>query len=240
VSSESTARAATAPIETPSAGALRAAVTLTLQTRHAQRLVQGRSRANGKPDIIGLLGFAHLLRPIWHAARADDPYADAWLLTVHGALESAWFEIEAAEQGLTAALQQLPALDVCAPVSQSPVRVVLQFGNPYAFRGARLLSRYDGLVRTALGAQHLGMLAAAECARLLHAGGRAVRRAFQSPVGFRTTGVDRRAIAQGTARAQQARDLLGALPDDVLEGTRRAPYAPVIVEQGPRAEVEPQ
>ena len=49
---------------------------LTLQTRHAQRLLRGRPAGAGKPAIIGLFGFAERLRGIWQGARLDDPYAD--------------------------------------------------------------------------------------------------------------------------------------------------------------------
>jgi hypothetical protein len=55
---------------------------LTLQTRYAGRLVKGRQGAADRPPITGLLGFANLLRAIWHGARADDPYADWWLVKV--------------------------------------------------------------------------------------------------------------------------------------------------------------
>ena len=48
---------------------------------------QGAAAASAeKPAIIGLLGFANLVRTIWHGARADDPYADWWLLQVHEAM----------------------------------------------------------------------------------------------------------------------------------------------------------
>ena len=60
---------------------------LTLQTRQAQRLVKGRSYSADRPAIIGLIGFANLVRSVWHGARADDPYADWWMLKIHEALE---------------------------------------------------------------------------------------------------------------------------------------------------------
>ena len=52
-------------------GVLRGGATLTLQTRQAQRLVKGRGYTAEKPAITGLIGFANLLRSIWHGARAD-------------------------------------------------------------------------------------------------------------------------------------------------------------------------
>ena len=64
-------------------------MTLTLETRQAQRMVKGRPGTADKPAIMGLIGFANRLRVIWHGARADDPYADWWLVKVHDALDVA-------------------------------------------------------------------------------------------------------------------------------------------------------
>ena len=58
--------------------------------------------------------------------------------------------------------------------------------------------------------------------------GRQVRRALQSAVGYRFVGVTRLDVVQGTAKAQQARDVMGELPEDILAGTSRAPYAPAL------------
>ena len=73
----------------PTLGALRGQAWLTVQTRQAQRLIQGRNGSEEKPAIIGLVGFADRLRLIWHAARSDDPYADWWLIKIDEAIEQA-------------------------------------------------------------------------------------------------------------------------------------------------------
>lgn len=213
----------------PRPGVLRGGATLTLQTHQAQRLVKGRGYSAEKPAIIGLIGFANLLRSIWHGARADDPYADWWLLKVHAALEQAEQTIAACEQELTVQLATLDALEVVAPVSVKPVRVPLHFSNPYAFRAARLLGAYDSLARTALSVRHIGLMPRDEVERALHLGGRQVRRALQSAVGYRLLGVTRGELAHGTHQTAAASAAMGELPDDVLSGERRAPYAPRIV-----------
>jgi integrating conjugative element protein (TIGR03761 family) len=212
------------PEERP--GVLRGGATLTLQTHQAQRLVKGRGYTADKPAIIGLIGFANLLRSIWHGARYDDPYADWWLLKVHAALELAEQELVAAEQGIATRFEALGSLEVTAPTSVKPARVALNFSNPYAFRAARLVGLYDALVRRVLSARHVGLLAREEAERALHLGGRQVRRALQSAVGYRFLNVSRGDLEQGTAKAQQAREALGEPPEEVLTGAQRAPFAP--------------
>ena len=220
-------------------GVLRGGATLTLQTRQAQRLVKGRGYTAEKPAIIGLIGFANLLRSIWHGARADDPYADWWMLKVHEALELAEQELAATEQAIATQFQAMGAIEVAAPTSSKPARIALNFSNPYAFRAARLVGLYDGLVRTVLSAQHVGLLSRDEAERALHLGGRLVRRALQSAVGYRFVGVTRLDVEQGTAKAQQAGDVMGELPEDILAGTSRAPYAPAVAIAATPAATDP-
>lgn len=209
-------------------GVLRGGATLTLQTRQAQRLVKGRGYTAEKPAIIGLIGFANLLRPIWHGARADDPYADWWMLKVHAALELAEQALIADEQIIATQFQAMGAIEVAAPASIKPVRIALNFSNPYAFRAARLVALYDGVMRTFLSAQHVGLLSRDDAERALHLAGRQVRRALQSVIGYRFVGVTRLDVTQGRVRAQQARDVMGELPEAILAGTSRAPYAPAV------------
>lgn len=210
-------------------GVLRGGATLTLQTCQALRLVKGRAYTARKPAIIGLLPFSNLLRPIWHGARADDPFADWWMLKVHDALESAWLELDGAQQEIAARLQAMEAIEVALPASLKPVRVALNFSNPYAFRGAHLISAYDRLARAALSARHVGLVTGEEAERVLREGGRPIRRAFLSPLGYRFTGVTRQDLEAGTAKARQAKDAMGEVPHDVCTGARRAPHAPSIV-----------
>lgn len=216
------------PEERP--GALRGGAVLTLHTRQAQRLVKGRSHSAAKPAIIGLIGFANLARSVWHGARADDPFADWWMLQVHEALVQAEKALSQLALGMASCSSGMSALEVAPPSSVKPARVILNFSNPYAFRAAHLIGVLDGLTCKVLSARHVGLLTRDDAGRLLQQAGREVRRALQSPVGYRFLGVTRRDVAQGTAKASQAREAMGELPDDVLTASRRAPHAPAVAQ----------
>lgn len=207
-------------------GALRGVVTLTLETHQAQRLVKGRPGNADRPAIIGLIGFATLLRTIWHGARADDPYADWWLVRVHDALETVDQLLQRSLAATQDELAATAAIQVTPGASVKPVRTPLRFSNPYAFRAARLLTVYDQLVRATLTARHVGLLTRKETERWLAQYGREVRRALLSPVGYRQTGITRSDVRQRTARVAQAAAQMGEVPEDVLSGRQRAPYAP--------------
>ena len=197
-----------------------------MQTHHAQRLIRGRPAAADKPVIVGLFGFADRLRGIWLGARQDDPYADWWLLKIQDALAAAEQLIQAEQAALAERLEALPALEVRVATSWKPYRTPLRFANPYAFRGAKLLADYDELARGLLTARHVGLMEAGDAERLLGRCAGKVRGLFCLPQGYRFLGIDRETLAQGTAKAEQARQTMGEVPEDVLSGERRAGLAP--------------
>lgn len=207
-------------------GVLRGQTWLVVQTRQAQRLIRGRNGAADKPAIIGLVGFADRLRVIWHAARSDDPYADWWLIKVHEALERVRERIGNERTALNVQLQQLTALEVAVAESMKPYRIALQFANPYAYRGARMIAEYDTFVRTVLTAHHVGLLDGPSMEGLLNACARRIRGALAVPQGYHFLGLDRAAMQRGTANAGRARQLMGEVPDDVMSGARQALLTP--------------
>ena len=216
-----------AAIKTPvMPGSLRSEVTLTLETRQAQRLVSGRARRADRPAIIGLIGFAGLVQAIWQAAKADDPYADWWLIQIDEALTAVETVLLIAQRDVDAQLQAIPALRVIAGASTQPVQTALQFSNPVSYRAAGLVARYDRLVCGLLTAQHTGCVGAPETHRCLAAAGRQMRRALLSPVGYRSLGITRESVRQQTPDAQVAQARMGVLPEVVLSGAARASQAP--------------
>ncbi len=207
-------------------GVLRGQVWLSVQTRQAQRLIRGRNGSADKPVIIGLVGFADRLRVIWQAARSDDPYADWWLIKVHEAIERVRDLIKIEQTALDTQLEQLTALEVNVAESLKPYRIALQFANPYAYRGAQMIAEYDTFVRTLLTAHHVGLLSGASMESLLNSCARKIRGAFSVPQGYQFLGVDRVTMIQGTAKASRARQLMGDVPEAVLNGTHQAPFVP--------------
>ena len=207
-------------------GALRGQVWLTIQTRQAQQLLRGRNAALDKPAIIGLLGFADRLRIIWQAAGNDDPYADWWLIKIHEAIDAAGRSIHNGQKALDDVLIQASGMDVTIAGSLQPCRVPLQFANPYAYRGAQLLSAYDTLVCTALTARHVGLLDNETSDSLIRRGARKVRSTFTRPQSYRLTGIDRGNLRRGGGRTHDARQAMGDVPNDVMSGERHALLVP--------------
>ena len=207
-------------------GALRGQVWLTIQTIHAQRLFQGRAATAEKPPIVGLVGFANRLRVIWQGARNDDPYADWWLIKIHEAIEVAGDSIRSSQVDLEKLLEQMDAMAVDVATSQRPYRVPLKFANPYAYRGAKLLAEFDKLVCMALTARHIGLLDGQASEDILKASARKVRSIFMIPQSYRLLKINREQVRKAMGRSHEARQLMGEVPGDVLNGERQAPLVP--------------
>ncbi len=207
-------------------GALRSEVWLTLQTRHAQQVFSGRRPSAEKHYIIGLTRFGAILSQIQVCVYADDPYADWWLVKVEEALQQASHEVQVLRQAVEQRLSDTPGMEVKIAESLNPVRVPLQFRNPFAYAAARILADFDVLVRGVLTARHIGLMDRREAERCIVLGRRALRRVMGTALGYKYEGVKRHDVYEGNAKAQQAEARMGELPPEVLEGKRRARHAP--------------
>ena len=214
------------PPEADAPGVLRGDVWLTVQSWHAQRLISGRGATLDKPAIIGLVGFADRLRVIWNAARADDPYADWWLIKIDAALKRARQRIKQECEALDTLIKTHSTLRISVAGTDKPYRVQLQFANPYAYWGAHVVAEFDTAARTILTARHVGLISGADAEASLRGCSGAIRALFAVPQGYRVYRINRDAVAHGEDAAKSAAERMGELPSDVLSGEHVAALAP--------------
>ena len=207
-------------------GALRGQVWLSLQTRQALQLVRGRNAARNRPAIMGLVPFAQRLRLIWQAAREDDPWADWWLIRIHEAIEAGARHLQDHTTELEALLARDPAMEVAVARSARPSRVSLQFANPYAYRGARLLAQFDALVCLVLTARRVGLLDSEASHQVIRSAGHKLRSIFTAVHAYRFTGASRASLAHDDEKSEAARAAMGEVPDAIVRREQRAPITP--------------
>ena len=207
-------------------GVLRGEVWLTVQSHHAQRLILGRAATPDKPAIVGLVGFADRLRVIWNAARADDPYADWWLIKIDEALERARGLIKSKRETLDECIEQRSALQIKVVTATKPYRVALNFANPYAYWGAHLIAEFDTTARTILTAKHVGLISGDLAEQSLHGCAAAIRSLFAVPLGYRVLRIDREAVKANEKTAKEAAEFMGEIPQAVLLGEQSAALTP--------------
>ena len=218
------------PIDQPdnaAPGALRGEVWLNVQTYQAQSLIRGRRGGEGKPAIMGLVGFAERLKVLWQAIRSDDPFADWWLVKVEDSVADVRSQLHRLQEQLQAVLMSVECFEVTFAQSSRPQRVSLQFANPYAVRAAQMLADYDRMMCTWMTARHLGLALPTEIAEQVSGSGRWLRRVFALPQSYQYLEISRSDVHQGTARAEKARECMGDLPQEILDGEKLPSLRPV-------------
>lgn len=209
------------------AGPLRQAVTITLHTRIAGELWEGRRRTHRRPALLGVDEFAHRVHSLSRAAALDDPYADWWLCRAQRALEDGRRHLQRFAESLEQyTAQQLPqGVHAEAVASDAVERIPVRFATPLGFMAAYLLVDFDQVARLILSAQHLALLNASQGYQMMGQATRIVRLALRSTYGFRRTGVTRADVAAGTKIAHLAAQQMGACPQNILERARRGQKA---------------
>jgi integrating conjugative element protein (TIGR03761 family) len=211
-------------------GVLRSHITLTLQTRNAQKFVAGRSRdeAMSKHQIPGLLDFGRRSRLIWLSVVADDPYADWQLLKTEALMAACKTILQEQDQSVATCLMSVVGLDVQPAESIEPAHIQLNFQNQYGYLAANLLSEYDLLACSIFSAMHAGILEKQKGYRMLGTASTSLRRLLSSTYEWRFTGVTRLDINNQTAVASKAIEIMGVCPNNVLDRTHRADHSPEI------------
>ena len=207
-------------------GVLRGEIWLTVQSHYARRLILGRAATVEKPAIVGLVGFGDRLRVIWNAARADDPYADWWLIKIDEALERARSRIRREQAVFDKCIEQRSALQIKIVTTSKPYRVALNFANPYGYWGAHLIAEFDTTARTILTAKHVGLISGNLAEQSLHGCAGAIRSLFAVPLGYRLLRIDRKAVKAGLKTAKEAAEFMGEIPQAVLLGEQLAALTP--------------
>ncbi|KPA90085.1 integrating conjugative element protein, PFL_4669 family [Pseudomonas asplenii] len=211
-------------------GPLRSAMELTLHTFHAVQIWQGRAASEEKTAIIGFGGFLGAIRNVTRGAEQGDPYADLWMLRIQEKLQRCKAELALIQDNLELLMRAFPdAISAEENFSIRPVRLPIVITTQFGYLAMYLLITYDNIVRRLLHAYHVALIDRREMESRIHAGGRLLRGLFGFPRRYRHSGATRVDFAYDNDQARQARKLFGELPMDVLDGTRRADFAPPLV-----------
>jgi integrating conjugative element protein (TIGR03761 family) len=226
-------------------GSLRSAMALTLHTHHASRIWHGRAPAEGRPGIIGLNGFISVMNKMKRGSEQDDPYSDWWMIRIEDKLNDAKAQLQALRQQVDQALTAVPpAMSLGENLNVQPVKLPLFINAQLGFMAVYLLADFDDLARRLILAHHTAMIDRSTLERWLNDGAHALRSLFALAQQYKYSGSQRDDFAANNAMARTALERFGALPQDVLEGTRRSRFAPPIIRRSglarePKVATEP-
>lgn len=211
-------------------GALRSAMDLTLHTHHAARVWHGRAATDDKNGIIGLSGFVGIMNKMKRGAEMDDPYSDWWIIQVEEKIAASKTELSAIQEQLDQIMSGLPqTLNIGDNLSIHPVKLPLFINAQLGFMAVYLLTQFDELARRLLLAHHTALIGRRDMELWLNAAGHVLRSLFGLAQRYRYSGATRDDFVTNNARAREAREAFGELPQDILEGTRRSEFAPMII-----------
>ncbi len=212
-------------------GRLRGNIVLSLHTFQAQRLF------NGYKDkrAVGLVPFGGAMTQVWDAAEQDDPYADFYLLKVYDQFSQLKSSLQEAISQCKSELNNANAqsnLEFSAFVSQKPVNYELWFRTQYGYLGAQLLANLDELMRVLITAERVGVLLSEPYDVLRKRWVKRLLDFFALPFSWEKSGLDRKTIMSDDedtrAIIKKLDEKIGQLPQSVLAGTIRSPFAPRI------------
>lgn len=213
-------------------GPLRSAITIELHTHRAVQLWQGRQMSTSPEghlvhSIIGIPRFLSLLNIISMDASLDNPCADMYILRLEERLLDARLEMDTLTRGVKTIFALLPeTLTVESCLSIQPARFPVFSASQLGFIGIYLLTDFDKFARSAMLAAHMALLNVTERNDLIKRSSGLIRSIFALAQKYRRIPVTREDFRMGNARAAAAEEAVGALPADILDGTRRSQYAP--------------
>lgn len=215
-------------------GPLQSQVIVTLHTIQAMKVWQGRKAIDGNPRtvILGLPAFISRLNAIHHLSAFNDPYADWALLKVEKKLTKNKSKlVEISELVETAFLRLPKQISVSDNLNINPIDFMLISKSPLGFNAVYLLTEYDELVRKILQLRHIGLIGRENSESFIQDASKTMRSLFGVVQHYKNAGVTRDDVAANNARAIQAKEKFGLPPKDILEGTKRSEFAPVIIKR---------
>jgi integrating conjugative element protein (TIGR03761 family) len=200
---------------------------IEIHTRAAHELFYGRKsdRENGVVQIVGLVMFASLTNQLITLCREDDPYAEAVLIKIENLLSDLETRIDELKAQFEEALQQVEGMEIGFHASARPISLPISFASPYGFIAARCLVKFDRVFLHAYSAKHAGLISQKTWHESIIRTRAAFRHLFQLVKHYRFAGVTRDDLAANNAKARDAIEKYGELPESILTGTQHSRFA---------------
>ncbi|MBL7005389.1 MAG: TIGR03761 family integrating conjugative element protein, partial [Gammaproteobacteria bacterium] len=222
-------------------GAIKTQGQFIVHTKLAHRLFYGRKKGiqiikeNGKDvkkqikPIIGVTRFGTNINDIYRLASFDEPYADAKLIQIEEGLRQAKELLLENIEALRQLLGEMTEMQINPAFSIKPITLPLEFSTPFfGYEATRIVKNYDRLVLLALTTKQTGDILDSDWNRIVNKTGSKIRSVFLISTQYRFTGVTRDDMAANNEKARTAIEKYGELPQDILEGRKRAKHAPKI------------
>lgn len=227
-------------------GALRSEMTLILHSQYANRLWLGRpTEKDGKniikAQIISMPNALSILSRIQKDASFDDPYADWYLIQFENQVLAGATKMKSYIDDIADIYADLlpENMNIQAALNMTPVGYPIYANSQLGYKLIYLLADFDILARSIQTASHIALMTRKDAYTWLDSGAKLIRRCFGIVENYRHSGISRQDVRDNNARYQEAKNRFKfELPHDVLDGSRRAEFAPIIRVANTEAELD--
>jgi integrating conjugative element protein (TIGR03761 family) len=193
---------------------------LTLHTEIANKLFY----ATWERGNIGLVQFASQVAKIYKSSKADDPYADWYLMKIYDAIFAAKKYLKDIKEKTSAYFDNQSGLSLQYERSK-PWEQQLRIVSPFSYMGASLLIELDNILRQIIIIRHVGVQTENEFT--IKEPIKKLQYAFAVPFIWKDTKVTRDDVRSNNQKAISAKEKFKeALPDDVLNQKIDFSYLP--------------
>jgi len=194
---------------------------LTLHTKEALKIFYGRKPdpEKGIHEIIGLSIYATMLRTIWGACLAGDPYARWWIQKLETRLNEAEEDLKHLSEEIDVITSRINnRIDLSESEATHPVTVPLNYGTPYMFKIVFCLIQVDELVAKMINLRHMAIISPGDFDLYKKNAVATIYRILDSTKGFKNLEVTDQDISEANDKAQEATQKMGQLPEEILSG----------------------
>lgn len=135
--------------------------TLTLHTKEALKIFKGRKAdpENDIREIAGLPVYASMLKNIWKACLAGDPYATWWIQKIERLLKESESDLKDINQEIEELIKPISdRIDLSKSEATNPVSVSINYASPYMYKVTYLLMDIDRIIANMLTLKHMAII----------------------------------------------------------------------------------
>lgn len=134
-------------------------ITLTLHTKSAIKIWNGRAKTADKYGLMGLPGFSGKMRILENAIKKDDPYAYYHYSVMQDAINETSSQLDNMERDIDNILAMVPkALKLPDVSSKQSIEFDILFASHLGFKAMYQLIKLDTIVMKILKAKHVAMI----------------------------------------------------------------------------------
>ncbi|WP_165395076.1 PFL_4669 family integrating conjugative element protein [Thiomicrorhabdus indica] len=222
-------KAASTDEEINEPGVIKSDVSIELHTKEALKIFMGRKEdaTAGIHHIPGVSVYAKLLRVIWGACLAGNPYAKWWIMKIEERLKETETDLSSLLEDINKQHDVVAGrLNIAKSLSVKPVKVELNFATPYTYKIVYCLVKLDEITARLITLRHISLISPGEFDRKIKESRGAINRVLNEIGGFKPFDLTLNDVRENTAAYAEAVEVMGGLPEVIVKNQYTPEFFP--------------